>query len=177
MTNHDAGRTASHKIPKMVRLSLAVAALTPVQQVALAQVDVICTQNIRWGAFATCGGGGGQLVVTPQATSAVQTAGCLIVLGTPKRAVCKVAGLTSTTTGSLRIEIAPNETVKNGGITMAVSNYNIDTKSAGPTKVYTAATLTAKTFDFGIGARLDVGGGQTNGTYSGQVTLMVTYTP
>lgn len=169
-------KKSGNKARQMVGLSLAVAAMMPLSHMAYAQVSVQCSRGIQWGSFATCGGG--QLVVTPQATSGFSSGGCLVVLGTPRRAICKVASLTSTTTGSLKIEVtAKKDSIKNGGITMKVSKFNIDTKSAGPTITYTPAALTAKTFNFGVGARLDANSGLSTGAYSGQITLLVTYTP
>ena len=164
-------------VQTMVRLSLAVAALMPLPHAAMA-LDVKCTRDIQWGPFATCGGGA-QITITPQATSKVNTgAGCAVLLGTPQRGLCKVISLTSTTTGSLKIQMtAKAASLKKAGATMAISKFNIDTKAGGPTKLYLPSKLTTKTFVFGVGARMNAGAGQAIGAYSGQITMMVTYTP
>lgn len=157
----------------MVRLSMAVACLVPVDR-AYAQLNVTC-QPMRYGDIAPCAGGSGKVTVTPG--GAVNTAGCLVLLGAPAPAVCKATGITSTT-GSLRFSLPTNYTqVNTGGNTMKLSLFNIGTAAAGRIKNYLSASITGTKITAPIGGRLRIDPGQAVGTYSGSLIMTVTFTP
>lgn len=168
------GKAASGgQAARMVRLSLAVASLMPLAEVANAQLAVNCAQDLQFGPFSTCGGGG-SIKITPVNGNAT-TGGCIILMGTPKQAKCSVKSFS--TTGSLKIQVTTTQTDVKGAGTMKLDNFNIATAGGGATKTYTSAMLTATPLKFGVGGLLDVANGQAEGAYSGKVLIKVFFTP
>ena len=157
---------------KIVRLSLAVALLLPISE-AYAQFDLNCTRPIQFGSFAPCGGGG-SVTVTP-ATGNVTTAGCVVLLGTPKQALCSVKSFA--TSGSIQVKLSAKTTNIAGPGVMQVKSFNIATAGGGPTRTWTSAALTATPLSFGVGGKIAAGGGQLNGNYSGSLIMTVMFTP
>lgn len=156
----------------LVRLSLAVAALLPANE-AYAQFAVNCTQKLQFDTIAACGAGG-TLRVTAKSGKTTDL-GCVIPLGTPQRAICSAKSFT--TNGSLQIKVSAKTDKVSGPATMVVKSFNIGTSAGGPTKTYGSVTLTATPLTFGVGASLLATGGQTLGTYNGQVIMTVIFTP
>jgi len=160
---------------EIVYVSLAAALLWPGPQVAQAQLQVSCFQNLNYDTVAVCAGGG-TLEVQPD--GGVVTDGCILALGAPQQASCQIKKITSTTTGSLALKVTTNATNVTAGVNkMQVKSFNIDTDNGGPTVTYTAASITKKAFKVGVGADLVSTGGQVSGSYSGQLMFVVTYTP
>lgn len=156
----------------MVTLSLAVAMLMPMAEAAQAQFAANCTRSLIYDTFAECGGG--KITVTPN-TGNVLTNGCVVVLGSPKQALCTAKNFA--TTGSINVQMTAKKINLTGPGVMQLKNFNIGTAAGGATKTYTSASLTATPLLFGIGGRLLVNGGQALGAYSGKVTVTVTFTP
>jgi hypothetical protein len=156
---------------RMVALSLAAAALWPVAG-AHAQLAVNCTQVMNFDDLAACGGGG-SVKVTPG--GAVSDGGCVLVLGTPKQAKCSVQNFA--TSGSIQVKMSAKTINLTGAGTMQLKSFNIATPAGGPTKTWTDVALTATPLEFGVGGLLSVNPGQSNGVYSGNVIMTVTFTP
>lgn len=157
----------------MVRVSLAVALLLPMAEVAHAQLAANCTQALQYGTLAACIGGG-TVRVTP-ASGKVFTSGCAVVMGSPKQAKCTVKSFA--TNGSLQIKVSAKTVNITGPGTMPVNQFNIGTVAGGSTKTYTSLALTATPLAFGVGGEVTLSGGQAFGNYSGNVIMTVIFTP
>lgn len=157
---------------KMVRLSLAVALLMPLSEAAQAQA-VNCTQALRFDTIAACGGGG-SIKITPK-SGKVSRSGCAFPFGTPLRAVCSAKSFA--TSSSIQVKVSATTAKINGPASMKVKSFKIGTAAGGPTKTWTAGMLSATPLVFGIGGNLNVNGGQSLGSYSGNLVITVTFTP
>lgn len=159
--------------PRMIRLSLAIAMLMPLASPAMAQMTIKCPTGLRFGNFATHGGNGGRITVTPG--GGVNTTGNIVTLTAPQNGVCKVASFA--TTGSLQIKVSMDTMNVTGGTgVMSVNNFNIGTAAAGETKTYLSASLTATPLAFGVGGRLNINNNQVFGGYSGSITMTAIFT-
>ncbi len=168
-----AGRAKIHSGRKMmVCLSLATALLLPNVESAHAQLAVNCTRNLNFSTIAVCGGGG-TLRVQPDGD--ISEINCMIALGAPVAGACEADGFT--TNGTLQLKVTSTLTDITGAGTMEVNNFKLVTDAGGPTVTYTPVTLTVTSIKFGIGADLEASGGQTTGSYDGQLMLRVTFTP
>lgn len=58
---------------------------------------------------------------------------------------------------------------------MALDNFNIFSKSAGPTITFPSASFTSTQKLIGIGARLNLSPSQAAGSYSGSVNVSITF--
>lgn len=175
-------KTMRHQVQQtMVRLSLAVAALSPLAGLGLLGVPVAraqsaqCSQKLQFRTLGVCPTGG-RVTVAP--TGAIKTggSGCIAILGTPVPAQCKLSGYTASQSARVSITVGARTYVTAGvGNSMSVSHFNIGTPSAGAFKVFNPTDLGAAPYTFGIGARLKSGANQAQGTYSGQLTVHVTF--
>ncbi|MCB9990424.1 MAG: DUF4402 domain-containing protein [Rhodospirillales bacterium] len=169
---HSGKSAAESAAGKMVPLSLAVALLIPLSE-AYAQFDLNCAQALRFGSVAPCGGVGGSITITP--AGAISSKGCVVMMNTPKQALCTVKSYA--TSGTIQVKLSAKKTVVNGPGTMDVKAFNIATAGGGPTYTFSSTALTATPMTFGVGGRLIINAGQAFGAYSGNLMMKVTFTP
>ena len=143
-----------------VKLSLATfVSLFPSS--ALAQ-NLNCFENLIFGEITTCGAAG-TVTVRPDNSS---TSSCVTIGGIPQsRGRCSVTQ--SFPFRPIQVNVSAAATISNGTSNMNVTSFNIVTNAGG-----TQTTQTAPFVDVPIGATLNVGASQAEGTYSG--TLNVT---
>lgn len=156
----------------LVRLSVAVALCLPAVEPAMAQVGLQCSQKLAVGRFVNCGNGG-YLTIGP--TGAQKTgSGCFTFIDAPQQALCKA--MTFATTGTLKISMSGTKLSMTGAGKITMDFFNIGTAAGGRTKTYTSGSLTASPLTFGIGGRMKIDNGEAAGSYSGKMTVTVTFT-
>lgn len=156
----------------MVRLTLASAMIMPLAISARAQPTIACDeQPMKFGRLHNCGGGG-QLTITP--AGLMVTDGCIKALGTPQEVVCRITTPTPQTQ-AIKINMTTSSFDLTGPGTMALDNFNIFSKSAGPTITFPSASFTSTQKLIGIGARLNLSPSQAAGSYSGSVNVSITF--
>ncbi len=172
---HDFVRKAIRKtsLIKGVSVLAAVIPLTavPNQAHALLSIAVSGTVDINFGSLTETGAGG---------TAVINTAGARSVTG----AVTAVTGggfvsegvfsLSGSTGEAIEVSMAAGPfTVSNGGGgTMVVDSFNLVTNAGG---VMQTITLAVNPSTYPLGATLNVGAAQAEGTYVGNYTLNANY--
>lgn len=141
----------------LIKLSLATfIALYP--HAAPAQ-NLNCFEDMIFGEIVPCGAAG-TVTVRPDNTTA---SSCVTVGGAPQsRARCIVTQSFPFRPIQISLTAAAQTINDGGGNTMSVTNFNIITNAGG-----TNTTITAPFVNIPIGATLNVGGTQAEGTYTG----------
>ena len=145
--------------------------LTLVSQKANAQLSIVISGTVALNFGAVSETGAGTVVVTTAGARST-TGGVTAVAGAGAHSNGVV--LLSGSTG-LAIDVSMTAgafTVADGGNSMVVNNFNLETVAGGATRVI---TLAANSTTFPIGATLNVGASQPAGTYIGEYTINANY--
>lgn len=145
--------------------------LTLVSQKANAQLSIVISGTAALNFGAVSENGAGTVIVTT-AGGRSTTGGITAVTGagTHSNGVVSLSGSTG-----LAIDVSMTAgafTIVDGGNTMVVNNFNLETVAGGATRTI---TLAANPTTFPIGATLNVGAGQPAGTYIGDYTINANY--
>jgi hypothetical protein len=156
----------------VVRLSLSLGVLCSVNLVrpAFAQ-SLNCTQPVRFGRLVRCASAG-TISVTPNGV--VNTDGCVFPLGTPLPAKCNF-NVTQPQTRSIQVSVTAGAYNMTGAGTMAIDSFNVATSAAGRVKLYAPSSIAGTKTTIGIGAKLNVSGSQTAGSYNGSVNVSISF--
>ena len=139
--------------------------------IILTPITVSGSQGLHFGSMTETGAGGTMLIDTAGART--PGGGVVAVTG----AAAEQAGVIRLVAGTgIAIDLSMAATAytvsDGGGNTMSVNNFNIRTNAGGTAET---VTLAAATETFPLGATLNVGAGQTAGTYNGAYTLNANY--
>lgn len=158
---------------KKINISLLAVPLTLLSMPVLAQATIIAsgTQNLHFGTFAS-GPSAGTVTINPATGLRTSTGGVTLVSGAGLDAN-GVISLTASTGINITLSMTNTSFIlSNGADTMVVNDFNINTAAAGSSIL---VNLAATTETFPIGATLQVGANQAQGTYTGNYTVNAIY--
>ena len=145
------------------------------EAVIVAAVTINCaTSDLDFGNIAaSTAGGANTVVMSPAGVRSIAGAGngILIAGGTPSNGTCSVTGATGATIG---VSLPATATVTNGGNTMTVGSFLLDTIGTDGASPQTF-TATAGPDLVHIGGDLVVSQGQAAGTYTGNLVVTADY--
>lgn len=160
-------RRANRKkdITQKILLSCSLAAgMLP--HVAAAQ-SISCFQNLNFGSIVACSAAD---TIRLAPTGGTTAGGCASAGGSPLRGRCALTG-TFLPVQVMQVTLsAATATISNGTTNMSITNFDWGTTAGGPTTTVTAFVTTVN-----LGGTLNVGAGQTGGTYTGSFTVNVNY--
>lgn len=151
-----------------VGLSLAAALAVP-QRAAFAQ-SINCFQSLMYGTAVPCTAAA-TMAVDPSAN--VSASPCLNYSGAQLQGKCLVIG-SFFPVKPIQISVTGiPAAITNGTKSMTVNGFDINSTAAGAGPI----TVTAFVTVVNIGATMNVGGGQAQGTYAGTVNVNANYAP
>ena len=154
---------------KSAAIGLSALAASVVPQAGARAQSINCFQGLSYGSILPCVGAA-TLTITPGGS--VSGSGCLNYYGSQLSGRCLVIG-SFFPVRPIQISVTgiPAD-ISNGTKTMQVDAFNALGSASGPT-----ITVTAFITVIDIGARLNVGGNQAAGSYSGSITVNANYLP
>lgn len=151
-------KNKNHKKPSQFLVTLSLATVLSVFADEAQAQNLNCIEPLVFGEIIPCGAAG---TVTVRPDNSV-TQSCVTLGGSPtSRARCTVTQSFPFRPIQLNVT-TPVVNISNGGNNMSVTNFNVLTNSGG-----TQATITAPFADFPIGATVNVGATQADGSYTG----------
>lgn len=127
---------------------------------------ILATQNLNFGSITEVGGG---TVTVNTAGAITDSPGAVSIGGTIEQGVIQTYGNPGDT---VNFTIPATAILNNGANTMIVDQFNLRTVAGGLTETI---VMTGTNTAIPVGGRLNVGAGQTTGTYTGTVTVTATF--
>ncbi len=157
----------------------AIAVIAAPRFTAMAAPTVNCTRNISFGRIIPlCNGS-----ITVRGTSASNTInnGChSLVVGAIQPAICSVQTTLGVATQDVRVTFTSpqRQFAGSGGGQVTLDNYRIQTASGSAVNSYTfSAALLDPKHTFKVGGRLRFGSNEASGSYSSNISIVVTSIP
>ena len=157
-------------------VSLNVVALSQVAHAVTATITLTATTNLHFGRFAPDNVSAGTVVISP--AGAQSFTGGIVDAGSA--GISQAAGFSITGDPSVDIQITSSATALSGpGPNMNISTikYSIGPTADTDTTTFQIPTTATTTLTFSVGATLSVANSatQTNGAYTGGITLTANY--
>ncbi len=137
---------------------------------AFAQLQIACSQGIRFGNHAACANG--SLAINP--TGATSSNGCLLSTVAPQPGQCVLSTLGPGPTKNVKVAYTVNFiNITNGTSNMKINNFLMRATSGTVSAVkatFTPAQVLG-TVTINVGANMNYNDGQPKGNYIGQISI------